>query len=212
MLVARTQTAGRGQRGNSWEAEPGKNLTFSFYFHPQGVRPSGQFVISEAVALAIVELLAAYGIEARVKWPNDIYVGDKKIAGILIENSILGDSISRCIVGVGLNVNQDIFTSNAPNPVSMKNITGKDYDLTLLAGEIALRMDHYISRLHEVDILHKKYMAHLWRGDGMDYPFRDKATGVVFNAAVESVELSGLLLLKSPSGIRRYAFKEVEFL
>ena len=93
MLAARTQKAGRGQRGNSWESEPGKNLTFSFRAENLPLRPSEQFAVSEATALAIVALLRDYDIEAKVKWPNDIYVGNRKICGILIENSIMGDMI-----------------------------------------------------------------------------------------------------------------------
>ena len=94
VVSARRQTAGRGQRGNGWEAEEGKNLTFSVFFRPENFRARDQFALSEAVALAVVETLAGEGIEARVKWPNDIYVGDRKICGILIEHAVMGMNVS----------------------------------------------------------------------------------------------------------------------
>ncbi|WP_301748249.1 biotin--[acetyl-CoA-carboxylase] ligase [uncultured Duncaniella sp.] len=126
-VMARVQTAGRGQRGNSWEAEPGMNITLSLLLRPEGLEPARQFIISQAVSLAIVEMLDNFiGADAvSIKWPNDIYVNDSKIAGILIENVISGSAISRSIVGVGLNVNQTEFLSDAPNPVSLKQLLPK---------------------------------------------------------------------------------------
>lgn len=117
------QIGGRGQRGNSWEAAPGKNLTLSLMFRPEGLRPAQQFSISEAVALGVCDLLAEHGIAAKIKWPNDIYVADSKIAGILIEHSLMGTGFQYTIAGIGLNVNQTTFLSDAPNPVSMAQLT-----------------------------------------------------------------------------------------
>ncbi len=129
VAVTDHQTSGRGQRGNTWEAEPGKNLTFSMLFKPEGVAPSGQFFISEAVCLGIVDTLRRYlphPETVKVKWPNDVYAGDRKICGILIEHSLESASaIRHTIAGIGLNVNQKEFHSSAPNPVSMFNLTGK---------------------------------------------------------------------------------------
>lgn len=211
LVCAREQTAGRGQRGNSWESEPGCNLTFSFHFVPEKVRPAGQFVISEAVALSITELLALYGIEAKVKWPNDIYVGDRKICGILIENSLMGDRISRCIVGVGLNVNQLRFVSDAPNPVSMRQLTGLEYDLKEMAQTLAGIFERNLARCEDKERIHAEYKSRLWRGEG-EHLFREKGeggSGKPFWASIADIALTGELLL---SNGRRYAFKEVEFL
>ena len=212
MVMAKEQTAGRGQRGNSWESEPGKNLTFSFYFRPEGVHPAEQFVISEAVALAMVSVLDHYGIEAKVKWPNDIYVGNRKITGILIENSILGPEISRCIVGIGLNVNQKEFRSDAPNPVSLTMLTGEDYSLEQIAAKTGEAMERLLALIPEKDELHGLYMKKLWRGKG-EHPFRDVESGTEFMGEIEDVESSGhLILRKKDTGERkRYAFKEVAF-
>ena len=213
LVAAVSQTSGRGQRGNSWESEPGKNLTFSFYFNPEGILPSEQFVVSEAVSLAMVAVLERYGINALVKWPNDIYVGQRKIAGILIENSIMGQTISRCIAGIGLNVNQDEFHSDAPNPVSMKMLTGKNYNLEELLSAVGEEMEKKIAQLGDRDSLHNEYLGRLWRSRG-EYRFRDAATGEIFIAGIENIERSGHLVLtvSSTREKRRYAFKEVAFL
>lgn len=122
MTAARRQTAGRGQRGNHWESEDFKNLCFSMPAYPDKVPPACQFAISEAVALAVVALLQNHGIMASVKWPNDIYVNDSKICGILIDHALYGSSIRHTVISAGLNINQTRFLSDAPNPVSMKNI------------------------------------------------------------------------------------------
>ena len=115
------QTAGRGQRGNSWESEPHKNLTFSVLLKPQHIIAREQFYISEIVSVAIVNTLRKYIIDQpiAIKWPNDIYVNDDKICGILIENTLSGYSISQSIAGIGININQQTFLSNAPNPISL---------------------------------------------------------------------------------------------
>ena len=215
MVIARTQTAGRGQRGNYWEAEPGKNLTFSFYFHPKGVLPSQQFCISEAVALALTDALAELGVSATVKWPNDIYVGDRKISGILIENSIFGQEIARCIVGVGLNVNQKEFRSDAPNPVSLLNLTGRQHDLEETASMIGTRLEKRLKQTETIEgreRLHDEYLNRLWRRDGERHPFVDATTGERFEGRIETVETDGHLILNKDGETRNFAFKEVTFL
>lgn len=218
MVCARRQTAGRGQRGNSWESEPGKNLTFSFYMEHLPVAPAAQFVISEAVSLAMAEALGAFGIEARVKWPNDIYVGEGKICGILIENSIMGSAIARSVVGIGLNVNQRVFLSDAPNPVSMAGLTGMDYSLREVATRVAENLQRYVDRLAaaeapSMEALHLEYFGRLWRADGALHPFREVASGLRFEASVCGVAPSGHISLRDASGaLRSYAFKQIEWL
>ncbi len=124
LVAAHSQTAGRGQRGNSWESEPGRNICATLFHRPAGVPARVQFAVSEATALGVADMLAHYGIEARVKWPNDVYVGDRKICGILIENAVAGCDLLHCRIGIGLNVNQTVFRSDAPNPVSMAMLLG----------------------------------------------------------------------------------------
>ena len=127
VVYADCQTAGRGQRGNSWESADFKNITMSMLLRPANVKPSCQFWLSEAVALAVVHTLDRYidnGVS--IKWPNDIYWNDRKICGILVEHSLSGGKIDHTIAGIGLNINQEKFLSDAPNPVSLRQIIGCD--------------------------------------------------------------------------------------
>lgn len=216
-ILSDEQTAGRGQKGNHWEAEPGKNLTFSVLWKPEGVMPSEQFALSEAVALAVVDLLAEYEIAAKVKWPNDIYAGDKKICGILIEHSLFGQEIARTIAGVGINVNQREFLSDAPNPVSMIQLTGKSYDLSEMIGKYACFIGKRLKKSETQsgrEELHREYKVKMWRGDGKFHPFRDVASGLRYMGRILDVEPGGYLHIHDSDGQNqyRYAFKEVEFL
>ena len=215
MVTAFRQTAGQGQRGNSWEAEPGKNLTFSIFFRPIELPPMAQFSMSEAVALGVVDLLARHGIEAKVKWPNDIYVGDRKICGILIRHSVMGAYVSYSVIGVGIDVNQTVFLSDAPNPVSMRQLTGKSYDLSSLEKEIAAIMERRLEGIRSSESrvdLHQEFLRNLWRGDGREYPFADTASGEIFLAEIVDVAAHGPVTLRLADGSERtYAFKEVSF-
>lgn len=217
VIVTDEQTAGRGQRGNHWEAELGKNLTFSVLWRPEGVLPSEQFAVSEAVALAVCDLLEVCGIEAKVKWPNDIYVGDKKICGILIEHALLGMEITRTIAGVGINVNQEVFRSDAPNPISIKQISGKDHDLGELLGEYARLLSNRLLQIRTKEgkeRIHEEYKGRMWRYDKRAYPFSDVASGERYKGRIMGVEPGGLLHIQpeNEQNERIYAFKEVEFL
>lgn len=127
-ICAERQTAGRGQRGHTWSSEEGRNLMFSLVWEPRFLPVSEQFLLSEAVALALTDLFGGYGIDARIKWTNDIYAGDRKLVGILIEHNLTGDRLSRTIVGIGVNVNQTRFDPSLPNPSSMRLETGCEYD------------------------------------------------------------------------------------
>ena len=193
------QNSGRGQRGNSWESEPGKNFTGSLLIRPVAFPASSQFYISEAAALAIIKTLEEYGIESRIKWPNDIYVGDKKICGILVEHSILGRNITRSIIGMGINLNQEVFISDAPNPVSMKMITGKDYDLDEFSGKLGENLEIFF-RDGDAASMHERFLNKLWRHDGIYYQFKDKKTDEVIMAMIHSVASDGVLTLLTPAG------------
>lgn len=209
-LMALSQSAGRGQRGNSWEAAPGLNITLSLMIRPSGpIEAARQFVLSEAVALGVADLLDSLGApEVSVKWPNDIYAGgDRKICGILIENSLRGRLIERSIAGVGLNVNQLTFLSDAPNPVSLSQLTGLTYELEPLARRLVSAI---LDRLERGDN-HADYCRRLWRGSGIHlWTSRrpdEAAGGNPFSASVEEVLPDGRLRLSG--GREPYAFKEV---
>lgn len=218
VVAAHTQTAGRGQRGNSWEAAPGMNLTFSICLRPVWVEARRQYSLSEAVATAIVMTLRPLVPEPgllTVKWPNDIYYGDRKLCGILIENSISGAVIERSIAGIGINVNQDAFLSDAPNPVSLRQITGRTHDLDRLLGDVCLAIEAAVDALKEGDEAarrtHGEYLSMLWRREGL-HPYMLPG-GERFVASIVDVAPDGMLSLRHDDGtLSRHAFKEVTFL
>ena len=218
VVMAREQTAGRGQRGNSWEAAPGMNVTMSMVLRPEGLEPSRQFLISQAVSIAVVEVLDSLlpGCRVSVKWPNDIYVADRKICGILIENVLEGRRIARCTVGLGLNVNQPEFFSPAPNPVSLTQLTGLTYDVEAIAINIAERIDSLcslaLSSTAEADALGRAYFSRLWRAEGW-WPFHDHLRDTPMTARIVSVDPSGPITLedRADNTLRTYAFKEISF-
>ena len=216
VAVASFQTAGRGQKGNSWESEAGKNLLFSILAHPNNIKVQEQFYISQTIALAVSDSVMAavgpqYAGDVSVKWSNDVYWKDFKMAGILIENTLQGSNILDTVVGVGLDVNQEVFVSDAPNPISLKNITGQDYDINALLNDI---INHFIGymelpaeRRAEVDRL---YCDRLYRREGY-HKFRDE--NGIFEASIEGIRPDGCLMLQTRSGEHRvYEFKQVQFI
>ena len=211
-ITADFQTSGRGQRGNSWESEAGQNLMFSFVLYPTFLKARRQFLLSQIISLAIKEELERYVSNISIKWPNDIYWHDKKIAGILIENVLSGSTFSRAIIGMGLNINQKNFYSDAPNPVSLYQITGRTYKIEKILDEFteAFGKRYTDTFTNSSDRIHKEYIATLYRNDGV-YPFY--SDGNIFHASIADVELDGHLLLSTESGEKkRFAFKEVSFL
>lgn len=199
------QTAGRGQGKNTWESERGKNLTFSALLHPKDVPANKQFTISMQVSLAICEALGEYIGDLSIKWPNDIYWRNAKLAGMLIENRLCGPAICDSIVGIGLNVNQRRFQSDAPNPVSLWQICEHEIDRERLLREVLAAIDRYQGR--EV---REQYLSMLYRRKGF-HPYAD--AGGTFMAELADVEDDGYLLLRDDEGrTRRYAFKEVSFI
>lgn len=217
MVIADSQTAGRGQRGNSWESERGKNLTFTLMHRPVGIEPRMQFAISEATALAVADFLRAEGVEARVKWPNDIYVGDRKIAGILIEHSLTGARIDSTRIGVGLNVNQRAFVSDAPNPVSMWQITGREEDISRVAASLGSHLERRLRQAADAagrETLHEEFVRSLWRGDGLPHPFRRRGDASEFRGVISGISPEGPIeITDADTGAREsFMFKEVEFL
>lgn len=214
VVAAHCQSAGHGQRGNSWEAEPGMNLTFSVMLRPEGIDAASQYAVSEAVAVAIAESLSRLVPEPEkllIKWPNDIYYGDMKLCGILIENSLSGMSILRSIAGVGININQREFRSDAPNPVSLWQITRREHDLAPLleevAGAITANVDA-ISTATGRENIGCRYRSRLWRKEGL-HPYR-LPDGTEFRASIESIAPTGHITLRHADGtLSTHAFKEV---
>ena len=213
VIYTPSQTAGRGQKGNSWESEDGKNLTFSLLLKRPPVKAHDQFYLSEAAALAVVEALTAgAGDGFTVKWPNDVYWHDKKVCGMLIESSLDGRDIATSIIGIGINVNQERFLSDAPNPVSLTNITGREHNLDALLKRVCSRIEELVSGLDDIETradLHRRYMAALYRNDGAMHPYED-AAGHRFLATVADIAPDGTLTLRHEDGtVASYLFKEV---
>ncbi|MDR2064294.1 MAG: biotin--[acetyl-CoA-carboxylase] ligase [Prevotellaceae bacterium] len=211
VFVADSQTKGRGQRSNTWESEPSKNLTFSIIMYPDFLKVDEQFLLSKAISVATVDLLNEYGLTAKIKWPNDIYAGDKKITGILIENDIIGNCVASSIVGVGLNVNQRVFLSNAPNPTSIALELGKEFDRKILLERLLFLFERRYKALaaHDCEKLEKDYFSYLYRNDGF-YLYACGETK--FNAKIAGISNIGELLLETESGERRkFGFKEIAF-
>lgn len=219
------QTAGRGQAGNAWESEPYQNLTFTTLFDMQGRAADEQFALSMLVPLAIVEVLREQcHIEASIKWPNDIYVGDEKICGILIEGVISGGEIRQAIAGVGLNVNQTHFLSDAPNPTSASILTGRTFNLDVLMQAVVDTFERLLPLLNDVAQLRTRYMASLYRRDGLFW-WREIPVGVApmmisrtldndcFEARIADVDKDGCLVLERPNGDRKaYHFKQIRYI
>lgn len=235
-VYTHSQSAGRGQRGNSWEAEPGKNLTFSILLRPVWLHASHQFAISQAVccgvALTLMRRLEAMGADPsiiKVKWPNDVYASDRKIAGILIENTLAPDGhISVCVAGAGVNINQEVWLSDAPNPVSLRQLTGTETPLEPLLAEMASRILSLVelSRTdegrHDLDLI---YSDMLYRADGKAYPFfipsdPSRPVSVIpgtadtrFEAVIAGVAPDGALRLRHADGtVTSHLFKEISFI
>jgi len=211
VVVARNQTAGRGQRGNTWESEPKKNLTCSIILYPSFLPVQRYFLLSEAIALGVKETLDAYTGEITLKWPNDVYYQERKIAGILIENELTGNNWDMSIAGIGININQERFLSDAPNPVSLKQITGIERDTDTLLKEL---VKHILFRYEQLksddtDTLIRTYHDSLYRKTGF-YRYEDKDG--IFAARIDRVSDDGLLhLITDRNESRSYAFKTVRF-
>ncbi|MBO5721464.1 MAG: biotin--[acetyl-CoA-carboxylase] ligase [Bacteroidales bacterium] len=220
MLVvsAGYQTSGRGQRENIWESEQNKNLLFSILFRPEKLSAKDAFAISRIVSVAIAGWLSKYVGNIAIKWPNDIYSGDKKICGILIENSIMGTNLSCSIVGVGININQTEFSEKLPNPTSIAKETGKSYNIDNMLSEVLVKMEeqynHYFNGGEE-DI-NTKYHNLLYRLNiKAKYKIQSSkqlSENEIVDATIIGVRPNGCLILKhTDCKINTYAFKEVQF-
>jgi BirA family biotin operon repressor/biotin-[acetyl-CoA-carboxylase] ligase len=209
-FVLRTdfQSAGKGQPGNSWESEKGKNLLISVLLYPQHIAIDQLFVLSQLVSVAILRTLNSFCSGFSIKWPNDIYFGDKKIGGILIENSLQGSKLNTSIVGIGLNINQKTFRSDAPNPVSLRQITAKNQRRKNILQDV-LNNIYELYKKMDVEAIRKEYSENLYRRVGF-YTYRDNKG--LFEAELAGIESDGCLKLKTRTGeIRAYYFKEVAF-
>ena len=210
VFFAHSQTAGRGQHGKSWAAEPGRNIAMSVIIDCSSFLLTQQFPLSVMVALASHDLFCKYaGDETFVKWPNDIYWRDRKAGGILIENQVRGSKWQAAVVGIGLNLNQTVFSSQLKNPVSLKQITGKDLDTVALAKELCNCLEKRYRQLINDDFtnLLEEYNSHLFkRGEKV----RLKKGAVAFECTIDAVSADGELQVSG--GLQEsFRFGEVEW-
>ena len=230
LVTAEFQTAGRGADTNRWESARGENLLLSLRVLPASLPVCHMFAISETTALAIRDALNAFlppktppkggrgvsegGRGFSIKWPNDIYYADSKVAGILIENDLQGAQVLRSTIGIGINVNQRRFQSDAPNPRSLADIVGHDVERRFVLEQFMENFTHHFGQIETgrqdaLDALHKEYKSHLYRL-GEEHTYSDKDG--TFRATLTDVEPTGHLILKDTKGNqRRYEFKEVKY-
>lgn len=206
------QSAGRGLGQNSWESEKNKNLTFSIILFPDFLPIDKHYLLSKVISLGIYDYAKSKASEIKIKWPNDIYYKDKKLAGILIENSIKGSTINHSIAGIGFNLNQEIFYSDAPNPVSLKKITGKNYSVEQELVDIREAIQKYYLKLKygRRNEINREYIEALYR---FNKPFKFRWNNRVFVAKIMGVnEYGHLQLLTSENEKKEFEFKEIEFI
>ena len=224
VYAALYQTAGRGQKGNRWESRAGENLTFSILFTPEALPAADQFILSQIVALGLTDYLAEKGLAATIKWPNDIYTGDRKICGTLIEPVLAEGRVSAAVAGIGLNINQVQFDPTLPNPTSLACETGRQFDireeLPVLFGHIFGRYDR-ISSPYARNGYDAEYMEHLYRR-GEWHAFEELPVSVVptehrsgsrIEARILGIDPDARILLEHRNGtIHTYGFKEIKYL
>ena len=211
VVLTQFQKKGRGQHGNRWESEAGKNMLATIILYPEFLNATKQFAISKIVSLSLVEFLKKETDKVSIKWPNDIYVGDKKIAGILIENSIKGSTLFSSVLGIGLNLNQEIFLSDAPNPISLKQITGEEYDIEIVVSEILESVLNWYKKIETGNLseIDSAYFSQLFRSGEWGKYLKD---GNNFEAKIVGIGEFGQLQLEKRDGeVEEFMFKEIEF-
>lgn len=200
LVWAFRQTAGMGLDKNTWESEPGKNLTFSFVLYPHFMAPDQQFRLNQSIVLGLMDLIRnvlPLDQNISVKWPNDVYIGNRKVAGILIQNGVKGKRFEYSVIGIGLNVNQESFSPEIPNPVSLKMVSGKEYHLANLLLKAVQFLQARIERLMKgnYDELDKEYLENLFRY-GIVQEYFLKGERII--ARITGVSKYGQLLLEIP--------------
>jgi BirA family transcriptional regulator, biotin operon repressor / biotin---[acetyl-CoA-carboxylase] ligase len=209
---AGNQFAGKGQGNHTWISEPGKNLTGTLVVSPEKLSGSDQFILSMTFSLAAADFLGLFSGDIRIKWPNDLYSGDKKIGGILIENAIMGSWVDHAILGIGINVNQTDFPREIPNPVSLKSLNRITYDLVEIEDLLieAFKNRYQLVESGNLNGIREDYLEKLYRfGEFTDYQTDNK----IFRAKITGVNQFGHLILEDEQGLMRsFAFQEVNYL
>jgi BirA family biotin operon repressor/biotin-[acetyl-CoA-carboxylase] ligase len=211
-IRAGDQYGGRGQGDHTWISEPGKNLTGTLVIFPERLNASEQFALSMTFALAVSDFLRLFAGEIMIKWPNDLYVGEKKIGGILIETAIMGPWVDYAVLGAGININQTHFPADIPNPVSLTLLTGMKYDLAELENLLIEAFSNRYQMVESGDLngIRQDYLKNLYRfGELAEY----QAENEKFTARITGVNPFGHLILEKERGLKQqFAFQEVKYL
>jgi BirA family biotin operon repressor/biotin-[acetyl-CoA-carboxylase] ligase len=214
VVITEKQEQGRGQRGTNWESEPGKNLTLSIFLKPTFLKPEEQFELSKAVSLGVLDFVGSllptsFSLLPKVKWPNDIYIGNKKIAGILIENSVIGNSLNQSIIGIGINVNQEKFSEDLPNPTSFKLEAGREFNLEDCLEKLCWRIEkRYLQLKNHIKEIDADYFKNLYRfNEWAGYNYK----GEIISAKIVGISKIGKLILETENKNLECDFKELEF-
>lgn len=213
VILTHDQYAGKGQATNKWESAPHKNLTFSVILFPKFLLARKQFLLNQVVSLSVFDTLKEYIAEGlAIKWPNDIYAFDKKITGILIQNNLRGSILQSSIIGIGLNVNQKQFISDAPNPTSMALEIGETIDLDVVLSKFCqhLESNYLLLKAGQTAKLQQRYLDSLFR-IGKICPYR-RLDGTIFKGEIKGVTEIGKLIIKTTNGMEEFAFKEVGYI
>lgn len=212
VILANYQKNGKGHSGSVWQSKAGKNLLLSIIYYPQNLRIEEQFYLSKSVSLAISNFLINAGLPSvSIKWPNDIYIEDKKVAGLLIENTLLKDQILYSIIGMGINLNQTNFPKEIPNPVSIKHYLKLDLDIEFILAQILEYIAKSIRKLENRDFekMDRDYLDTLYRYE----EWTEFLTGnKKLNGKIINVSPEGKLVIEFPGvGVKSYGFKEIEY-
>ena len=210
VILADHQMKGKGQGGSLWQSDSNTNLLFSVILKPDFLRADKQYYLSMCISAGIADFVGSVAGNALIKWPNDILAGEKKIAGILIENSIMGENLYTSVVGIGLNVNQVNFPDDIPDPVSLRMITGETYELPALFNRLLESLTRAIELLYtgRLDIIKNTYLNKLWRLNQWHW-FSD--AGGKFEGRITDVAESGeLIVMRKNNELKYYGFKEIQ--
>ena len=213
VIASYHQSQGKGQFGNKWASEAGKNIAVTLVLRPAQLNASQQFILNMAMSLAVLDLIKLYApkSEASVKWPNDVYIGTNKVCGILLENTIQGQQINHSIIGIGVNVNQVSFDSYFQNPTSLSLELGVTFDLDEMVARLCETMEKRILQLRsqQFDAIHKEYLSSLFQ---INETKKYKDVNGVFSGKITGVDESGKLTVATDRGVWNYGFKEIEYL
>lgn len=210
-VVTDYQSAGKGQIGRYWHSAAGKNLLVSYVFYPDFLDAGQIFLLNIVTSLAITDLCSEMGVNAKIKWPNDIYVGDNKLAGILIQNTFAGHHLKSSIFGMGINVNETSFPPELPNPVSLRQCTGQNSDVAFVLHRLNFHLERRYLQLRDgKNALLQESYHHLLYKRGVSCRFKN-TEGSEFEGIIKEVDTSGRIHIQTRKGVESFQFREIAF-